>query len=79
MPVISLHLPDEIADALTDLAKATGRSKSSLANDALSEYLERETWKTEQIQQAIIEADAGDFASAAAVETITAKWSGNTR
>jgi predicted transcriptional regulator len=79
MPVISLHLPDEIADALTDLAKATGRSKSSLANDALSEYLERETWKTAQIQQAIIEADAGDFASAAAVETITAKWSGNTR
>lgn len=79
MPVISLHLPDEIADALTDLAKATGRSKSSLANAALSEYLERETWKTAQIQQALVEADAGDFASAAAVEAITEKWSGNTR
>ncbi|NVL25915.1 ribbon-helix-helix protein, CopG family, partial [Pseudomonas syringae pv. actinidiae] len=38
MSVMSLRLPDEMADTLAHLAKATGRSKSFLALNALREY-----------------------------------------
>ncbi|MBT9266177.1 ribbon-helix-helix protein, CopG family [Pseudomonas sp. MG-9] len=79
MSVMSLRLPDEIADTLANLAKATGRSKSYLAVDALREYLAREAWQIEEIQQALKEADAGDFASADEVSTIANKWNANAR
>ncbi|POA19574.1 hypothetical protein C1886_11870 [Pseudomonas sp. FW300-N1A1] len=79
MSVMSLRLPDEIADTLASLAKATGRSKSFLAVDALREYLARETWQIEEIQHALKEADAGDFASDEEVSALTDKWTGNAR
>jgi len=79
MSVMSLRLPDEIADTLANLAKATGRSKSYLAVDALREYLAREAWQIEEIQKALNEADAGDFASADDVRAITNKWNANAR
>ncbi|MFJ2712460.1 MULTISPECIES: type II toxin-antitoxin system RelB family antitoxin [unclassified Pseudomonas] len=77
MSVMSLRLPDEIADTLSNLAKATGRSKSYLAVDALREYLAREAWQIAEIQQALTEADAGDFASAEEVRSIADKWKAN--
>ncbi|MDX9670535.1 MULTISPECIES: CopG family ribbon-helix-helix protein [unclassified Pseudomonas] len=79
MSVMSLRLPDEIADTLANLAKATGRSKSYLAVDALREYLAREAWQIEEIQQALKEADAGDFTSADEVRAIANKWNANAR
>lgn len=77
MSVMSLRLPDEIADTLTSLAKATGRSKSFLAVDALREYLAREAWQIEDIQRALNEADAGDFASDEEVTALARKWANN--
>lgn len=74
MSVMSLRIPDEMADTLAHLAKATGRSKSYLAVDALREYLAREAWQIEEIQKSLEEADAGDFASAEEVRTIAEKW-----
>jgi predicted transcriptional regulator len=79
MSVMSLRIPDEIADTLANLAKATGRSKSYLAVDALREYLAREAWQIEEIQKALKEADAGDFASAEEVSAIAQKWNANAR
>lgn len=79
MSVMSLRLPDEIADTLANLAKATGRSKSFLAVDALREYLAREAWQINEIQQALKEADAGDFASPDELKAIADKWGGNAR
>lgn len=52
MSVMSLRLPDEIADTLANLSEATGRSKSFLAVNALREYLAREAWQIEEIQKA---------------------------
>lgn len=77
MSVMSLRLPDEIADTLASLAKATGRSKSFLAVDALREYLAREAWQIEEIQRALNEADAGDFASDEEVTALARKWANN--
>ncbi|MGV8886735.1 MAG: CopG family ribbon-helix-helix protein [Pseudomonas sp.] len=79
MSVMSLRLPDEIADSLANLSKATGRSKSFLAVDALREYLAREAWQIEEIQKALIEADAGDFATPEEVDAIADKWAANAR
>lgn len=74
MSVMSLRLPEDMADTLANLAKATGRSKSFLAVDALREYLAREAWQIEEIQKALKEADAGDFATTAEVSAVAEKW-----
>ncbi len=79
MSVMSLRLPDEMADTLASLAKATGRSKSFLAIDALRDYLAREAWQIAEIQRAIEEADAGDFATDEEVEVTFRKWGADAR
>ena len=77
MSVMSLRIPEDIADTLASLAKATGRSKSFLAVDALREYLTREAWQIEEIQKALKEADASDFATAIEVKAVADKWRNN--
>ena len=77
MSIMSLRLPDDMADTLAHLAKATGRSKSFLVIDALRDYLAREAWQIAEIQKAIEEADAGDFASENEVAATLNKWSAN--
>lgn len=74
MPVMSLRLSDDQSETLAKLAEATGRSKNFLAAQALDEYLARESWQIGEIQQAIAEADAGDFASDSEVKAIRNKW-----
>ncbi|MGE9763673.1 MULTISPECIES: CopG family ribbon-helix-helix protein [Pseudomonadaceae] len=74
MPIMSLRLSDDQSETLAKLAEATGRSKNFLAAQALEEYLNRESWQIGEIQQAIAEADAGDFASDAEVKAILNKW-----
>ncbi|MDD1964516.1 ribbon-helix-helix protein, CopG family [Pseudomonas putida] len=75
MSMMSLRIPDELAETLASLAKATGRSKSFLAIDALREYLSREAWQIAEIQKAVAEADAGDFATDEEVDAVLRKWS----
>ncbi|WP_028576300.1 CopG family ribbon-helix-helix protein [Desulfomicrobium escambiense] len=79
MSVMSMRLPDEAMDRLGDLAKATGRTKSFLAGQAIMEFLERESWQVNEISQALGEADAGDFASDQEIEAMHDKWGGNAR
>lgn len=74
MATMSLRLPDDIEGSLAQLAKATGRSKSFLAVDALREYLAREAWQIAEIQQALAEADAGYFATTDEVAAVRNKW-----
>lgn len=74
MPVISLQLPEFIANSLADIAKTTGRSESDLALAALREYLSREVREIAQIEHALKEADAGDFATSQEVKDLVAKW-----
>ena len=73
--MLAIRLPSEIESRLEALAKATGRSKSFLAVDALRDYLAREAWQIAEIQQALEEADAGDFATEEEVTATLNKWS----
>ena len=73
---LTLRVPVEIKDQLDKLAGATHRSKSYLAGEAIRQYLELEAWQVGEIQRALTEADAGDFASAAEVAAVVRKYGG---
>lgn len=74
MVSMSVRIPDEIEDQLAQLAKSTGRTKSWLTNQAIQDYLARELWQINEINQAIKEADAGEFASTKDVVNTFSKW-----
>ena len=63
MTSMSMRLPDELAIQLGALAEATGRTKSFLAVQAIQDFVEREAWQVAEIKQALLEAEAGDFAA----------------
>lgn len=74
MSVMSVRIPDELANQLSLLAEATGRTKSYLAGQAIQDFLDREAWQITEIKQAIIEADQQDFVSENEMSTLFKKW-----
>lgn len=50
---LSLRIPDETKTRLEQLSKATGRSKTFLALDAIKKYLEVESWQIQAIRDGI--------------------------
>lgn len=74
---MTIRLEDEVKDRLDQLAEATQRSKSYLAAEAVRTYLDSNAWQIGEIQAALKEADAGDFASDADVSALAGKWAVN--
>ncbi|TDR80091.1 CopG family ribbon-helix-helix protein [Paludibacterium purpuratum] len=74
MSVMSVRLTDEATQQLEALAVATGRKKSFLISQAIGDYLAREAWQIQEIQAAITEADAGEFAEDAEVNAFFERW-----
>ncbi len=72
--VLTLRLNLDTKDKLDKLALATNRSKSFLAAEAINRYLEIEAWQISEIELALVEADAGDFASDAQVTMLATKY-----
>jgi predicted transcriptional regulator len=64
---ITFCINDDTLLALDQLAKAMDRDRSYVINEAVGNYLEVKQWHAEQIQKAIAEADAREFATDAAV------------
>ena len=56
MSVMSVRLSEDLSEQLEALAKATGRTKSFLAGQAIRDFINREAWQIAETQQAIIEA-----------------------
>lgn len=73
---LTLRVPSEIKEQLDKLANATHRSKSYLAGEAIRQYLDLESWQIGEIQQALKEADANDFASNDEVDAVVRKYAG---
>ena len=71
---MTIRLDDELKEQLDRLAAATQRSKSFLASEAIREFIELNQWQVQEIQQALKEADAGEFASDGEVKQTFAKW-----
>jgi predicted transcriptional regulator len=72
--VLTLRINSDTKDKLDKLASATHRSKSFLASEAISRYLEIEAWQISEIEHALTEAEAGDFASDSQVALLAAKY-----
>ena len=71
---VTLRLDDEVKIKLEKLAESTHRSRSFLAAEAIKAYVESNDWQVAEIQQALKEADAGDFASQDEVNAVVNKW-----
>ncbi|MCU0811568.1 MAG: ribbon-helix-helix protein, CopG family [Thiobacillaceae bacterium] len=72
--VLTLRVPEEIKDRLDKLAQATQRSESFLAVKAIARYRDLETWQLGEIEQAIAEADQGDFAEPGDMASLLKKY-----
>lgn len=57
--VVSVHTKPETSERLGELARAAGRTKSALANEALESYISHQEWMIAEIRKGIAEADAG--------------------
>jgi predicted transcriptional regulator len=71
---INVRLPEALYNQIEALAKATARTKSFLAIDALTSYVERESWQIRDIHEGIKEADAGEFATDEEVKAVFTKY-----
>ena len=74
---MTIRLEPELKQRLDQLAKATQRSMSFLAAEALRDFVELNEWQIQEIADAIKEADNDDFASDKEVKKVLAKWSEN--
>ena len=73
---VSVRLPTELKDQMETYAQLTGRTKSYVAMEALTEYL---TWRTPQIEdlkEAVAAADRGEFASDAEAAAVFERYAG---
>lgn len=66
--VLSIHTSVETKEKLEFLAKAAKRTKSSLANEALEQYVAHQEWLVVEIKKGIDAADKGELAEDAQAE-----------
>jgi RHH-type transcriptional regulator, rel operon repressor / antitoxin RelB len=71
---MTIRIEDDVKDRLDRLATSTQRSKSFLAAEAIRAYVDSNAWQVAEVQAALAEADAGDFATADAVAALGLKW-----
>ena len=72
--VLTLRLDSKLKKQLDKLSKATSRTRSFLAAEAIREYVQLNEWQIEEVRKGIVEADRGDFASDNEVEKVLRKW-----
>jgi predicted transcriptional regulator len=70
-----LTIKNDLAKRLEILAKTTRQSKSSLASQAIEEFLTVQEWHIQAIKEGIEAADKGDFVSHKEAVTELKKWS----
>jgi len=71
---INVRLPEALYKQIEELAKATARTKSFLAIDALTHYVQIESWQIRDIREGIKEADGGEFATEDQVKAVFSKY-----
>ena len=71
---MTIRLEDGIKNRLDQLAQATQRSKSFLAAEAIAAYVDTNEWQLADIQAALSEAQARDFATDQEMADLALKW-----
>jgi predicted transcriptional regulator len=72
--IINVRLPESLYNQIEALARATARTKSFLAIDARTSYVQSESWQIRDIHEGLKEADAGEFASDEQVKAVFVKY-----
>ena len=70
---ITFRLDSAKRATLDKIAAGIDRDRSYLLNEAVTVYLDMHQWQIEEIQQGLVEAEAGDFASEDEVQATFAK------
>ena len=70
----TVRVQPQVKKRLQKLAKSTGRSRSYLAAEALTEYLDVNEWQIAGIKQAITSLDRGAGVSHAEVKDWIESW-----
>ena len=71
---VTIRLESELKQRLEHLAEAMQRSKSFLAAQAIRDFVDLNEWQVNEIKQAVVEADRGEFASDQDVAAVFGKW-----
>ena len=71
---VTIRLESELKQRLERLAEAMQRSKSFLAAQAIRDFVDLNEWQVQEIEQAVVEADRGEFASDQDVAAVFGKW-----
>jgi RHH-type rel operon transcriptional repressor/antitoxin RelB len=77
--VLTLRLDSRLKKQLDLLSRATSRSRSFVAAEAIREYVALNRWQIEETTKAVSEADRGDFAADKDVQRALKKWSRRAR
>ena len=72
---VSVRLPIDLKDKMEAYAQLTGRTKSYVAMEALRGYLEERIPQIEDLKEAVLAADRGEFASDVEVAAVVARYS----
>jgi RHH-type rel operon transcriptional repressor/antitoxin RelB len=71
---ISARIDNNTASKLDKLSKATKRSRSFLASEAINKYVEEQSWQIDAIHEGLKEAKKGNFATDEEVKNVFSKW-----
>lgn len=72
--LISVRVENDLAKRLERLAKATDRSKSYLAAQAIEEFVALQEWQVQAIQEGIAAAKRGEVVSHDKAATELKRW-----
>jgi RHH-type rel operon transcriptional repressor/antitoxin RelB len=72
--IMTIRVDGKTKSRLEKLARATERTKSYLAAEAIRAYVDLNEWQIGEIKAALKEADAGNFATDAEVRRVRKKW-----
>jgi RHH-type rel operon transcriptional repressor/antitoxin RelB len=72
--VMTIRVDRKTKARLEKLAKATERTKSHLAAEAIRSYVDLNEWQVAAIKAAIKQADEGNFATEQEVQALLRKW-----
>lgn len=59
MTSISIHIKEDTAKRIDDLAASIDRSRSWVVKDAIEQYLEHQAWMDKATEAAVADIDAG--------------------
>ena len=71
---MTIRLEPGLKSRLDQLSKITDRSKSYLAAEAIREFIELNEWQLREIEQAVQEANNGEFATEQSIKKVLKKW-----